>query len=449
MTNQTDHVQSIIADIDRVLRKSPSWNPWRWFLRIRLQRKILERARSVLVSQQQAITAPRSPAAAMPPPLSQPLLSVVTQEIEQLRTRAIQPLQADITHLSRQRESLLQEVRALEQQKAALQAAASTLAAVELADVGRLQAMRDRTDHLLTSMDSSLHMTFSSLQRNLQTYQDSLSKSIDRMHGLGYQGEVMFSSLVTHLAEQLGREASSFLSSHPSTSDSNPAPSAAVPPVADVPPVAPEVPPVTPEASKVAQASEVSDVVSPKRRPAPEVLLPFPGMELAKGDRPAMNPQPKPPSPPPVARGTTQPASPAKPPKASTQVDTIHSLEDLLQEISGTSPSVMPSSPSAIESGTLDEAGLTLTGMDDLFAALPSPEPSSQVTMESLFDGSADRAKLPKEPQPESVPGRTPSQDKQNPSKPRSSQNAQGSANPANGDDPYSLTLDEIDRLFE
>jgi hypothetical protein len=74
------------------------------------------------------------------------------------------------------------------------------------ADLARLQALRDRTDFLLTSMDSSLHLAFGSMQKNVEVYQTTLHTGLDRMHHLGYQGEVLFSTLVNRLAQQVGRD---------------------------------------------------------------------------------------------------------------------------------------------------------------------------------------------------------------------------------------------------
>jgi hypothetical protein len=80
----------------------------------------------------------------------------------------------------------------------------------------RLEQMRQlqaQSDHLLMTLDSSLSVIFEALQRNLQTYSDSLGQSLERMHSLGKQGEVMFTTLVNQLAQQVGQETSSYLQS--------------------------------------------------------------------------------------------------------------------------------------------------------------------------------------------------------------------------------------------
>jgi len=60
---------------------------------------------------------------------------------------------------------------------------------------------------------TTIRIVFESLQRDIQTYQESLAQGVEQMHTLGQQGEMMFSALVSHLAQQIGREASSYLQS--------------------------------------------------------------------------------------------------------------------------------------------------------------------------------------------------------------------------------------------
>jgi hypothetical protein len=82
----------------------------------------------------------------------------------------------------------------------------------------RLEQMRllqVQCDRLLMTLDSNLLVVFEALQRNLKTYQESLSQGLERMHTLGQQGEAMFAALVNHLAAELGREASSYVQARP------------------------------------------------------------------------------------------------------------------------------------------------------------------------------------------------------------------------------------------
>jgi hypothetical protein len=76
-----------------------------------------------------------------------------------------------------------------------------------------LQQLQAQSDQLMLKLDSTLRVIFDSLQSNVQTYQESLSQGIDKMHNLGQQGEAMFAALINRLAQLLGREASTYLQS--------------------------------------------------------------------------------------------------------------------------------------------------------------------------------------------------------------------------------------------
>lgn len=75
----------------------------------------------------------------------------------------------------------------------------------------QMQRFQSQADSLLMRLDSTMSIVFDSLQGNLQSYQESLSQGLERMHGLSQQSEVMFGALVNHLAAELGREASSYV----------------------------------------------------------------------------------------------------------------------------------------------------------------------------------------------------------------------------------------------
>ncbi|MBD1849355.1 hypothetical protein H6F87_04955 [Cyanobacteria bacterium FACHB-502] len=191
---------------------------------------------------------------------AQQALQAVVQEMNYLRSNLLQPMRSDLDGLRQQREMLLQEIRQLEAQRqpyalpqqnqllmeflqaafrqmqenlssqvtqmistlpqssgAALPEGSSGLSSSDLMALSpaqrleQIQRVQTQSDQLLLKLDSSLQIIFNSLQQNVQTYQDSLEQGLSRMHNLGQQGEAMFSALVTRLAEQLGREASTFL----------------------------------------------------------------------------------------------------------------------------------------------------------------------------------------------------------------------------------------------
>jgi hypothetical protein len=146
--------------------------------------------------------------------------------------------------------------------------------------IEQIRLLQAQSDRDLMRLDSTLTIVFEALQRNLQTYQESLSQGLEKMHSLGQQGEAMFAALVNHLAEQLGREASSYVQSSI--------------PVANIEtatrPVAPTAPISTLNQNEVALQEEL--VVRSRPEPTPRTerdlgeigereKLPYPGTELS------------------------------------------------------------------------------------------------------------------------------------------------------------------------
>ncbi len=246
----------MISEVDRVLRQTRSRKFWTIFTSHRLQRQALEQCRNFLVMQQRP-TPPSAQTALQLIPTTNPAAvgraeTHLALELQRLRQEVMNPLRADMAAFGNQRTALQEEVQALMFQKAQLvadcetlrlnltqtiptasQKAASQAHSLDEAELARLQSLRERTDFLLTSMDSSLQLVFGSMQKNVEVYQTTLHAGLDRMHHLGYQGEVLFSTLVNRLAQQVGRdmaivlperavdlEADSALSSSESSSDS-------------------------------------------------------------------------------------------------------------------------------------------------------------------------------------------------------------------------------------
>ncbi|HEY9865012.1 MAG TPA: hypothetical protein V6D21_12620, partial [Candidatus Obscuribacterales bacterium] len=210
------------------------------------------------------------------PGTREPLWQAIRREMIYLRSHLTQPLQDEIDHLRTEQRNLIQEIQQLEARKAQALGQVSpqpyqqqlsreflqefmtrlqdslihnvteTLNHIEtrfldsalltqtpslppseqfdrppaslsnLTPAQRLEQMRQlqaQSDHLLMTLDSSLSVIFEALQRNLQTYSDSLGQSLERMHSLGKQGEVMFTTLINQLAQQVGQETSSYLES--------------------------------------------------------------------------------------------------------------------------------------------------------------------------------------------------------------------------------------------
>lgn len=261
MTSQKD-IQSLIADIDSILPKVGSRLPWSKPSEATRFRQVLERIRRYLVSLQQNLEiVPAQPPTSLPTneqSAVQQILQAVTQEIDALRT----PLQAELGALRAQRESLIKEIRQLEEtrresldrqarQKAAQEQVTSEFAqdlinrsterlTQQLGQIlvnleaqllnnssltgakpdnvptimlpqERLEYLRQlqmQFDQMLLALDSNQRVIFEALERNLYAYHQSLSVGLDKMHRLGNQGEMLFTALVNRLAQQLGREAS-------------------------------------------------------------------------------------------------------------------------------------------------------------------------------------------------------------------------------------------------
>jgi hypothetical protein len=278
VTYQTDQIQSMISEVDRVLRQTRSRKFWTIFTNHTLQRQALERCRNFLVMQQR----PTPPAASARTdlqliPNANPVAVGMAEanlalELQRLRQEVMHPLRSDVSALGNQRTALQEEIQALMFQKAQLLADCETVRlnltqtmptaaqkasphapSLDETELARLQALRDRTDFLLTSMDSSLQLAFGSMQKNVEVYTTTLHSGLDRMHHLGYQGEVLFSTLVNRLAQQVGRDMAIALPERALDRESDPIPSR---PATRIEPTQPPVPPARSEATPAPQFLE-------------------------------------------------------------------------------------------------------------------------------------------------------------------------------------------------
>lgn len=211
---------------------------------------------------------------------AQQVLQSMVQEMNLLRSGVMQTLQTDLEILRQQRDNLARDIQQLESQRQTYSLAQQQVNQQQLINdflqslMGRVQeslaqqvsqsianleqqslrygpsvtpesleggtlplepaqrlehlrSLQAQSDQLLMSLDSTISVVFEAIQRNLQAYQDSLSQGLDRMHGLGQQGEVMFTALINHLAQRLGQEASSYFQASlqmPSLEESGPPP---------------------------------------------------------------------------------------------------------------------------------------------------------------------------------------------------------------------------------
>jgi hypothetical protein len=99
--------------------------------------------------------------------------------------------------------ALQAEIAALKAQVATLQTqiAAPAPAPEALSTTIALTDFSDRTHQLLTNLDSSLQLVFTTLNRHLQTYELDLTTGLDRLHNLSTQTEPLLSNLLTQLLQ--------------------------------------------------------------------------------------------------------------------------------------------------------------------------------------------------------------------------------------------------------
>lgn len=241
MTQEKD-LQSLIADIDSILPKFRSRLLWSGG--VEGGRQLLERVRSYLVSIEQNLPT-TSPIPTNTPPthpsVVQQIRQAVNQEIQSIRASVTGSLQAELVALRQERDAIVQEIRQLEntrresldriaqdvisrssetlteqlaqilvaweaqqRQQETVTEATSKRGATLIPPQERLEQMRQtelQFDRMLMTLDANQRAIFEALQRNLYTYQDSLSQELDKMHRLGIQGEVLFTALVKRLSQ--------------------------------------------------------------------------------------------------------------------------------------------------------------------------------------------------------------------------------------------------------
>lgn len=176
--------------------------------------------------------------------------AVAEQLRNELSAACIQPLQGEIAALLQERTVLAQEIRQLEQKRLHnyslsqqianqeqiitefLQVLMSRLAPTLISKIGeagvsyssevnndhqshlepttansqtlwesstkteQLTQLAQELDQRLLSLDGTLNVVFDALQRNINTYHESLSQALDRMHSRGLQGEQLLISLL-------------------------------------------------------------------------------------------------------------------------------------------------------------------------------------------------------------------------------------------------------------
>ena len=268
MTSQKDQIQRLITEIEATLAKPTARLPLGLSGEAERQRQLLGKLFSYLQSLDQMFdspggwgpvdpgtgqfVSPQTPTPDMEESASQ-VLQGLLQEMSYLRENSLKPMRQELESLQQRRDSLQAEVNILEAQRSSdplqseqqiadfLQTLMQRLqeqlsaemvqnfAAMETAAVEKLAAadnpvpllsgqrleqvrlLQAQSDQLLLKLDSTLTAVFDSLQKSVDSYRESLEEGLDQMHGLGRQGEVIFHAFINHLAQQLGQDASSYL----------------------------------------------------------------------------------------------------------------------------------------------------------------------------------------------------------------------------------------------
>ncbi len=269
MTWQRQELQALIAEIDSALVATTT--PPEAAVSLLNQRHLLAKVRDRL-GQWLAATpvSPDSPLGEATATAASQVLNALLQEMQYLRGQTQQilaPLETEVATLRQQREALLAEVQQLQQQRLVdsspdlssmlvpelmrqlssqvdhhvASQVEQAMARLETAVANRyllsqastepeigdatsptltpeqrlayLQQLQIEADQLVCYFDRSLRAVFDGLHQTLCSYQDSLNQGLNTMYGLGQQGEVLFTSLVNRLTQQLTPEILTYLES--------------------------------------------------------------------------------------------------------------------------------------------------------------------------------------------------------------------------------------------
>jgi hypothetical protein len=184
---------------------------------------------------------------------------VISSQLKSELATLIQPLQAELTALLQERSTLMQEIRQLEQRRLQNYSISQQLAnqeqiigeflqvlmtrllptvaphikenaapennpantvhysSAELTpatppllesstQVERLTQFAKELDQRLLSLDGTVNFVFEALQRNINTYHESLSQALARMHSTGLQGEQLMVSFLNNLTQHLQQQ---------------------------------------------------------------------------------------------------------------------------------------------------------------------------------------------------------------------------------------------------
>ncbi|BAU11499.1 hypothetical protein LEP3755_19980 [Leptolyngbya sp. NIES-3755] len=206
MTANQDQIQRLLTEVQDVLAQGNSRLPWGSAAQLARQRQVLEQIRLYLENALYQLSQEKPD---QKETQAQDVMQAVIEEMNALRSTLLHPLHSEVSSLMQQRNALLKEIRQFEAHRELL--AQPSPQPAETLPTEKLQGVHDRADQVLSTLDTTLHVVFESLQKDIQAYQDSLSQGIDKLHNLGQQSEVMFSGIVGRMATQMGQNASAFL----------------------------------------------------------------------------------------------------------------------------------------------------------------------------------------------------------------------------------------------
>ena len=184
--------------------------------------------------------------------LEQEATSIQTLQIQEQLNFILQPLQAELSKLLAERASLIQEIRQLEQKRLQnyslsqqlanqdhmiaeflevlmgrlvphlksytstttnpsqenLEAVTSAIAPIlESADkIEQLTNFARNLDQRLLALDGTVNIVFEALERNINTYYESLSQALAKMHNQGMQGEQLMANFLNNLTQYLQQQ---------------------------------------------------------------------------------------------------------------------------------------------------------------------------------------------------------------------------------------------------
>ncbi|MGK7923908.1 MAG: hypothetical protein AB4290_01415 [Spirulina sp.] len=250
-------IQALIAEIDGVLPRhseraetAPESLTEEDRIGADKQREVLEKVRWYLLDLRGQIETTPSDSPQLSGEEQETASAIADAVMAQLNVRRqdwLHPLQMEVEGLQQQRESLLQDIRALEGQHLQLMSdflqillgRCSTALQHELAlciekfedqlwqlqgeDYGttaltplkhldrlqKLRSLQQQADILVLNLDRTFHKVFESLEGDMQSYQKSLSRGLEQMHELGRQGKAFLAAYLQRLNPEMAAGATS------------------------------------------------------------------------------------------------------------------------------------------------------------------------------------------------------------------------------------------------